>query len=49
MTPSIEKETITKDIEAEPVCQEVQERWNDSALVKRFKRKADFILLPILT
>ncbi|KAL2418597.1 MFS-type transporter efuF [Exophiala dermatitidis] len=49
MTPSIKKETITKDIEAEPVCQEVEERWNDSALVKRFKRKADFILLPILT
>lgn len=50
MSPSEEKQSATtgKDVEAEPVYG-VEETSFDPAVVKRFKLKADFILLPILT
>lgn len=57
MVPSVENPalerstTTTKDVEMVPVpsCHEAQETFIDPTVVRKFKRKADFILLPLLT
>ncbi len=48
-SPALEYGSTTKDVEIAPSCHEAEETFINPAVVKKFKRKADFILLPLLT